>query len=119
VQARDRRCRFPGCTRPATRCDLDHVVAWNDNGPTNASNLACMCQRHHYLKHSDTGWQLHLWPDGTCVWTSPSGQTILTGPATYPTDTTAVHPVVVPTDNDAARVDALVCSNDNSEQPPI
>ena len=26
VQTRDRHCRFPGCRRRATRCDLDHTV---------------------------------------------------------------------------------------------
>jgi hypothetical protein len=106
VQARDRRCRFPGCTRAADSCDLDHALAWTDAGATNQENLVCLCERHHYLKHSDIGWRLVLWPDGTCVWTSPSGQTILTGPATYPIDNTAVAAVVVSNDSAAAIIES-------------
>jgi hypothetical protein len=34
VRARDRRCRFPGCTRPAITADLDHTHDWSHGGPT-------------------------------------------------------------------------------------
>ncbi|MGV0853925.1 HNH endonuclease signature motif containing protein, partial [Mycolicibacterium phlei] len=45
VRARDLTCRFPGCSVPAHACDLDHAVPW-PLGPTQASNLRCLC-RHH------------------------------------------------------------------------
>ena len=47
VRCRDLTCRFPGCHRPATRCDLDHTIPFADGGPTHASNLKCLCRRHH------------------------------------------------------------------------
>ena len=45
VRCRDLTCRFPGCDRPATHCDLDHTVPY-PVGPTHASNLKCLCRFH-------------------------------------------------------------------------
>ena len=39
-------CVFPWCTRPARRCDKDHVVAHADGGATCDCNLAPLCRRH-------------------------------------------------------------------------
>ncbi len=55
IIARDRTCRFPSCNRPACRCELDHILAWDDNGQTNEPNLQALCCRHHHMKH-DTDW---------------------------------------------------------------
>jgi len=40
VTLRDHHCVFPHCTKPAERCDLDHVVPYADGGETSARNLA-------------------------------------------------------------------------------
>ncbi|MFI7742259.1 HNH endonuclease signature motif containing protein [Kocuria rhizosphaericola] len=53
LRARDGTCRFPGCRRRASRCDLDHTIAWADGGRTSADNLAHLCRHHHLLKHRD------------------------------------------------------------------
>jgi hypothetical protein len=53
LRARDATCRFPGCRRRASRCDLDHTIAWADGGRTSADNLAHLCRHHHLLKHRD------------------------------------------------------------------
>ena len=55
VRARDRHCRFTGCTMPAARCQLDHITAFDhDNraagGWTIPSNTQCLCAFHHALK---------------------------------------------------------------------
>ena len=42
-------CRFPGCDEPAHHCDIDHTIAY-PAGPTQASNLKCLCRKHHLLK---------------------------------------------------------------------
>lgn len=84
VRARDQVCRFPGCSRPATRgqgTDLDHTTPW-PRGQTTASNLAVLCRHHHLLKHSP-GWTAELLPDGVMQWTSPSGKTFRTEPWVY------------------------------------
>jgi hypothetical protein len=79
VRCRDVTCRFPGCDRPAMRCDLDHTIAFGDGGPTHASNLKCLCRIHHLLK-TFGGWRDRQLRDGTVIWTSPSGETHVTTP---------------------------------------
>ncbi|PBJ67083.1 hypothetical protein BB737_04325, partial [Mycobacterium avium subsp. hominissuis] len=41
VRCRDLTCRWPGCDRPATECDLDHTIPYAEGGPTHASKLKC------------------------------------------------------------------------------
>ncbi|OBI35698.1 hypothetical protein A5709_01340 [Mycobacterium sp. E1386] len=79
VRCRDMTCRFPGCDRPAEFADIDHTVPY-PLGPTHASNLKCLCRKHHLLKTFWTGWRDEQLPDGTVVWTSPTGQTYTTRP---------------------------------------
>ncbi len=79
VRCRDLTCRFPGCDRPAVRCDVDHTVAYADGGPTHASNLKCLCRLHHLLK-TFWGWSDQQLPDGTVIWTSPTRHTYVTTP---------------------------------------
>ena len=39
TQGRDATCRWPGCTVPATRCQLDHRIEYHYGGPTSPDNL--------------------------------------------------------------------------------
>ena len=48
---RDRGCTFPGCSRPPGWCDAHHGVHWCDGGPTDLSNMALLCPRHHTIVH--------------------------------------------------------------------
>ncbi|WP_197496633.1 HNH endonuclease signature motif containing protein [Mycobacterium sp. 1274761.0] len=80
IRARDMTCRFPGCRVPAERCDIDHVVPY-PIGPTHASNLVCLCRKHHLLKTFWVGdWALTLASDGAATWTSPTGKRYTTHP---------------------------------------
>ncbi|KAA0099853.1 HNH endonuclease [Mycolicibacterium sp. P1-18] len=82
VRCRDLTCRFPGCRAPATNCDLDHTISW-PCGPTAASNLKCLCRRHHLLKTfwgGETGWRDQQLDDGTVIWTAPDGRQHVTTP---------------------------------------
>ncbi len=75
IITRDGTCRFPGCNAAATRCQIDHVIAWEDGGRSDVGNLGMLCVRHHQLK-THGGWQLtHSKPDGSCTWRSPQGLT--------------------------------------------
>jgi hypothetical protein len=82
VRCRDLTCRFPGCDAPAEVCDIDHTIPY-PLGATHPSNLKLLCRFHHLLKTFYTGLggcadrQL---PDGTVVWTAPSGQVHTTKP---------------------------------------
>jgi hypothetical protein len=78
VTTRDGTCRMWGCTRPATKCDLDHAKPW-PAGQTSPTNLAGLCRRHHRLKQQRR-WTYHLAPDGTATWTSPTGNKRITQP---------------------------------------
>ncbi|MFT4229790.1 MAG: DUF222 domain-containing protein [Microbacterium sp.] len=73
LRARDERCRAPGCTRPAVRCDVDHTVDHAHGGPTAADNLCHLCRRHHSLKHA-TAWAVRQLGGGVIEWTSPTGR---------------------------------------------
>lgn len=81
VQLRDVTCRFPGCNRRAGRCDVDHALAWADGGATEACNLACLCRKHHRLKH-EMDWQVGQEAGGVLVWRSALGRTYRTQPGT-------------------------------------
>lgn len=85
IRTRDLTCRFPGCTVPAARCDIDHTEPYNHADPaagglTVAENLACYCREHHRRKTFDNGWRDRQLPDGTIEWTSPAGHTYITTP---------------------------------------
>ena len=75
IAARDRICRFPGCSQPARVSDIDHAIPWEDGGETSAENLGLLCRRHHRMKTHD-GWRLQSNPDGSCNWLSPAGKEI-------------------------------------------
>jgi hypothetical protein len=44
VGVRQRTCGFPGCRRPATRCDDDHTIPYDRGGLTCECNLAPLCK---------------------------------------------------------------------------
>jgi len=88
IRCRDLTCRFPGCTVPAERCDVDHTEPFNHADPAAGGltvpwNLACYCREHHRLKtfHSGAGgWRDEQLDEGTIVWTSPTGRVYHTTP---------------------------------------
>ncbi len=71
--ARDRGCRFPGCTH--TRyVDGHHIQHWAQGGETKLSNLLLLCRRHHRLIH-EGGFQISRHASGLSF-RDPNGQTI-------------------------------------------
>lgn len=73
LHARDRTCRFPGCTRRARWCDDEHAVPFEHGGSTDPANTYELCRRHHRLKTLGL-WTVLLSPDGTVEWTSQTGR---------------------------------------------
>ena len=101
VRCRDLTCRFPGCDAPAEVCDIDHAIAY-PLGATHPSNLRCLCRKHHLLRTfwtGEDGWHDRQLPDGTIIWTAPTGRTYTTQPgarmyfAEWDTTTAALPPV--------------------------
>ncbi|WP_415971479.1 DUF222 domain-containing protein [Rhodococcus sp. 077-4] len=85
VRQRDRHCRFPGCRRPAARCQLDHIIAFDHTNPlgggwTTINNLQCLCEFHHSVKTAGY-WTATMLPGGALLWTSTSKTTRITLPA--------------------------------------
>ena len=73
TQGRDATCRWPGCTVPATRCQLDHRIEYHHGGPTSPDNLVHLCQHHHNIK---TDRRIHYILDpitGTIAWLHHDG----------------------------------------------
>ena len=68
---------------PPANCDIDHTVPY-PVGPTHPSNLKCLCRFHHLLKTFwnglDDGWRDRQQPDGSVIWTAPTGHTYTTYP---------------------------------------
>ena len=62
LEHRDGGCVFPGCDAPVTWCDAHHVRRHSDGGPTEMTNLALLCRRHHGIVHRD-GWSMTANPD--------------------------------------------------------
>ena len=108
VRRRDGRCRFPGCSVAARQCDLDHVVPW-PRGSTTATNLMCLCRRHHRVKQRRR-WRVRLRDDGTAEWTDPRGTVVLTEPVDHlgATQTRTV---------DVLPVSEATCSRAEGEDP--
>ncbi len=82
VRCRDLTCRFPGCDAPAAVCQIDHTIPY-PVGPTHPSNLKLLCVFHHLLKTfyiGADGWADKQLPDGTVIWTAPTGHVYTTKP---------------------------------------
>jgi hypothetical protein len=83
IQAMHRACSQPGCSRPATLCDLDHTVEHRLGGPSCACNLAPLCRRHHRAKH-EAGWWWTQNRPGELTAQSPLGHTYAIRPEPPP-----------------------------------
>ncbi len=76
VTTRHPHCAFPGCTQPASVCDIHHIIARSRGGPTALHNLVTLCTFHHKIAVHRWGWHLRLNTDGTTTATGPGGQAL-------------------------------------------
>lgn len=81
VRWRADRCMAPGCGMPASRCEIDHTIAWEAGGGTSVGNLAPLCKGHHTVKHHG-GWTVRQIDDsgGAIEWISPAGRRYVVRP---------------------------------------
>jgi hypothetical protein len=80
IRARDLTCRFPGCDKPAVKCDIDHSEPWGSGGHMHPSKLHGYCRLHHLLKTFWDGWTEVQYPDGRLTITTPTGHSYTTIP---------------------------------------
>ena len=75
------RCMAPGCGMPASRCEIDHNVAWERGGETSLENNAPFCKNHHIVKHHG-GWTVGQieGSGGAVEWISPTGRRYVVQP---------------------------------------
>ncbi|MEJ1967004.1 MAG: DUF222 domain-containing protein [Gammaproteobacteria bacterium] len=89
LNARDRGCRFPGCTH--TRyVDAHHVRHWAQGGETKVSNLVTLCRFHHRKVH-EGGVTVQVLDDGAFRFVRPDGtafDSVAAGRTTPPADWT-------------------------------
>jgi hypothetical protein len=71
-------CVFAGCGAPTHWCDVHHLLAWINGGPTSLRNSALLCERHHTKVHH--GFRVERQPDGRWRTWRPDGTEIRTGP---------------------------------------
>jgi hypothetical protein len=88
VIARDGSCRFPTCSQPARRCQIDHTIAAGTPGwSTSAANTGPLSAGCHNGK-THAGWQLTQPEPGQFHWRAPTGHT-------YRVEPEPVGPVIV------------------------
>jgi hypothetical protein len=51
ITLRDGGCIIPGCTVPASWCEIHHVTEYADGGPTHTDNGVLLCWWHHRNLH--------------------------------------------------------------------
>lgn len=84
VRQRDGTCRHPGCSVPAARCDIDHVIPFDHADPAAGghsveSNLVCLCRSHHRLKTFGS-WEYEVDGDGVLTIRTAIGRRVVTTP---------------------------------------
>jgi hypothetical protein len=70
LKARDKGCRFPGCTN-TRHIDAHHIRHWANGGETKPSNLVSLCGFHHRKVH-EGGVEVQMLDDGAV--SSPWGE---------------------------------------------
>jgi hypothetical protein len=80
LHARDRGCRWPGCTAPTAWTDAHHLVEWY-YGETNIDNMLLLC-RWHDVKVHEGQWRIRLNRSaGEVTVTRPNGTPYELGPS--------------------------------------
>jgi len=74
LKARDKNCRFPGCTHQHF-IDGHHIEHWADGGETGLDNLVQLCRFHHRLVH-EGGFSCKKDQDGRVVFSNEVGKPI-------------------------------------------
>jgi hypothetical protein len=71
LTARDKGCRFPGCSN-ARYIDMHHIRHWANGGETRPSNLLSLCRFHHRAVH-EGGFDVQVLDDGALRFVDPQG----------------------------------------------
>jgi hypothetical protein len=84
IKTRQKTCSNPICARPATRCDDDHVLPYDQGGRSCECDVSPECRTDHQAKQAP-GWYLEEPSPGVLIWHTPHGRRYTATPGTYPT----------------------------------
>jgi hypothetical protein len=111
LQARDRGCRFPGCTNRRF-VDAHHIRHWAQGGETKMGNLLLLCRSHHRLVH-EGGFAVELFGDGSAHFRDSRGSPITDVPRPYP----GSHDRLIERNRAAgAMIDRLTCASGDGDR---
>jgi hypothetical protein len=74
LSARDKGCRFPGCSN-ARYIDMHHIKHWANGGETRPSNLVSLCRFHHRAVHEE-GFNVEILDDGALRFVNERGESV-------------------------------------------
>lgn len=74
LHARDKGCRFPGCSN-ARWIDAHHIEHWANGGETRPGNLVSLCRYHHRSVH-EGGIRIQQLDDGALRFVKPDGEPV-------------------------------------------
>jgi hypothetical protein len=74
LTARDKGCRFPGCSN-ARYIDMHHIKHWANGGETKPSNLVSLCRFHHRAVH-EGGFDVQVLDDGAIRFVRANGDVV-------------------------------------------
>ena len=74
LTARDKGCRFPGCSN-ARYIDMHHIKHWANGGETKPSNLVSLCRFHHRAVH-ECAFDVRILDDGALRFVRPDGEPV-------------------------------------------
>lgn len=80
LEARDRRCRWPGCDALAAWATAHHIKGWCHGARTALNELVLLCHVHHAHFIHQRGWTITGDPNGTLRFTHPAGIVTLDSP---------------------------------------
>jgi hypothetical protein len=74
LHARDKGCRFPGCSN-SRWIDAHHIEHWANGGETRPGNLVSLCRYHHRSVH-EGGIRIQRLDDGALRFVKPDGDAV-------------------------------------------
>jgi hypothetical protein len=75
VRMRTLVCYFPGCRKPATNCDYNHLQAFSKGGDTSEANGGPACRHHHPMTDGpQPQWSVTQPQPGVYEITTPTGR---------------------------------------------
>jgi hypothetical protein len=74
-----RDCAIGDCDMPFDRCEIHHIIPWEQGGATDLDNMLPTCSRHHHLIHTQR-WRIVMHPDRSLTVYDSNGVILIESP---------------------------------------